>query len=133
GLQSVRQDVEVDHVDAEQPGDFVEDVVVRDDLAFQMLSQHHQLQIDRLSVELCQLAVITLEVDTGVAPQPVEDIKTAASATSPQLVGAVGNALKLAQNEPRHNKWAIEHLCFDHVGDAAVDHHARVQHVGLDA
>ncbi len=95
-LQGVGQVVEVDHAHAVQPGDLVEVVVVGDQLAFEVLGQGDQLQVDRLAGELGQFAVVDLQVDLGIVAQLVEDVQAAAAAAAAQPVGAVGDRLQLA-------------------------------------
>jgi hypothetical protein len=85
-LERVGDVVEVDHLHVVQPGDLVQVVVARDDLAFQVLGQQHEFHIDRLAGHLGQFAVVDLQIDAIVVSQAIENIQPAAAAGSPQLV-----------------------------------------------
>ena len=96
------------------------------------LAKQHQLLIDRLAGELRQLAVVDHQVDFRIAAQPVENIEPAAAAVALQLVARVGDGLQLGDHELRHDELVVDHARFDDVGDAAVDHDARIEHVRLE-
>src|SRR5439155_9675429 len=77
--------------------------------------------------------VVDLEIDALVIAQAIEDVESAATTGPPQLVAGIGDRLQLGQHESRHDELVVEDVRLDQVGDAAVDHHAGVEDVGLEA
>ena len=127
GLERIGDVVEVDDGDVVQLGDLVQVVVVGDELALEVLGQGNELQVDRLAGELGQVAVEDLQVDGRIGPQAVEDVEPAAAAAAAFAVAAVGDRLQFGDHELGHDQLLVEQMGFDHVGDPAVDDHARVE------
>jgi hypothetical protein len=73
------------------------------------------------------------QVDLRIAAEAVEDVEAAAATATAELVAGVGNGLELGHDELRHDELIVDDAGLDDVGDAAVDHHARVEDVGLEA
>jgi hypothetical protein len=127
GLQRVGELVDVQHFDAAQLRDLVQIEVVGDDLPLQRARELDQLQIDLADVR--EVHVGDRHVDAGHLLDLLQDVQTATAAIALHRVGGVGNELKLLQHELRHDQRAVHESRFADVGDAAVDDHARVEHL----
>jgi hypothetical protein len=100
-LHRVGQIVEVDDVDALEFCDLVEIVIVGHDPAPQVLGQHDKPLVDLAdSLEVRNIRVVDADLDPGRLLQAIEHIEPAAAPIAPYLVGAVGDSLKLLENEP---------------------------------
>ena len=90
-----------------KPSDLVEVIVVGDDLAAEVLRQHNQPLIDFAnSRELGDLGVMDPDFDARRFLQAIENVEPAPAAVPPELVGAVGDTLKLLKHEPRNDRAA---------------------------
>ena len=78
--------------------------------------------------ELGDLGVVDADLDTGRLLQPVQDVEPAPTAISPELVGAVGNTLKLLKHEAGNDELLVDHAGLGDVGDATVDDDRGVEH-----
>src|SRR5205085_861488 len=88
-LKGVGQVVQIDDPNTVQPRDFVEVVVVGNNLPIQMLYQEHQLQIDRLAGKFGKLTIKNLDVGFLVAAHSIENVQASAAPRSFEPVGAV--------------------------------------------
>ena len=121
-LHRVGQVVEVDDLDALEPGDLVQVVVVGDDLAAEVLGQDtRRWSTSRIAGELGDLGVVDLDLDAGRLLEPVEDVQPAAAAVPAELVGAVGDPLQLLEDEPGDDQRLVDDAGLGDVGDPAVD------------
>ena len=74
-------------------GDLVEIEVTSDDFAFQVTRQNQELHIDCLPLHFWKFAIVNLEVDRRIVPQPVQHIQAATTTGATHLVTAVGDPL----------------------------------------
>ena len=124
--------IQIDHLDIVQLGDLVEIEVPRQKLPVEMLGQKHQLHIDRLTGKLGQLRVVHHEVDAFGRSDPIENVQPAPASDSLELVGTIGDPLKLHQNKSRHDQAVVEDVRLGKLGQPAVDDAARVENQWFD-
>ena len=108
--------IQIDHLHIVQLSDLVEVEVPRQKLPVEMLGQKHQLHIDRLTSKLGQLRVVHHEVDALGSSDPIEDIQPTSASDSLELVGAIGDPLKLHQNKSRHHQTVVEDVRLGELG-----------------
>src|SRR5207244_8570088 len=70
--------------------------------------------------------------DLGHFLNLLENVEPPAAAIALQRVGRIGDELQLLQHELRNHQRAVDEPGLAHVGDPAVDDHARVQNLVSD-
>ena len=78
--------------------------------------------------QLRQVGLVHLQLHLGVVLQPLEDVQPAPAAVALQLVGAVGDALQLLEDEARHDQLGVDEPRITDIGNPAVDDDTGVQH-----
>ena len=115
-----------------QLGDLVQVKVAGDDLPLQVLRQQHELQVDRLSLQLWKVSIENLQVHRLIGPQAVQNVQTPPTTGPFQLVTAVGDRLQFREGESRQDQLIVKHSGRDEVGDPAIDDDAGVEDQGLE-
>ena len=128
GLERVGKVVDVQHFDVVQVGHLVQVEVVGHHLGFPLLGQLEQLQIDL--ADRRKVVGHNLHLHDGVRLHALQHVEAAASALPFRAVGGVGHDLQLAQHELRHHHHAVDKSGLGDIGDAPVDNHAGVEHLG---
>src|SRR5262249_7836249 len=123
----VRELVDVQHVHAAQLGDLVQIEVVGDDLALERARHLDQLQVDLPHVRKVEIG--NHHLDARHLLNLLQDVEAAAPAVALERIGGVGDELQLFQDELRNDERAVDEAGLAHVGDAAVDDDAGVEHL----
>ena len=124
GLHGIRQVVDVQHLDALEFRDLVQVEIVGDDLGAELLGQG-----DQLAVHFADLGEVLFgDPDLHVAHllDPVQDVEAAPAPGPFQGVRGIGDVLQFVQDELRNDDGAVEKFRLAHIGDPAVDDHARI-------
>src|SRR5262249_21226958 len=124
GLHGVCEIVEVDDLDPLQPSNFIEVIVIGNDLPPEVFRQNNQPLVDFTdTLEFRDFGIMDPNLNSGRFLQSIEDVKPAPSAVSAKLVRAVRDTLELLEHESRNDELLVDHPGFGHIGDAAVDNH----------
>src|SRR5438270_771010 len=88
------------------------------------LSKRHELRVNCIAVGL---AIVNPDRDRRVLLKAIEELQAAPTPPASQRLWRIGNALKLAQNELRHDDRFPQEPNPTDIGDPPVDNGARIQ------
>src|SRR5271169_1370869 len=109
--------------------DLVEVEVVGDDLRVDILRQFDQFEIDFADLRI--IILDDLNGEQGITLHTLEDVESAAPSLTFGAVLGIGHHLQLAKYELRDNERAFEEACLSHIGNAAVNDSAGIQHLQI--
>ncbi len=104
GLHRVRKFVDVQDGDAFHVRDAVQIIIVRENLAAQIVRQSNELRVGTAHVRIVALA----HLEHAQFLQTVEHFQSAPAARAPHRIGRVGNGLQLLQYEARQDKRPLQ-------------------------
>src|SRR5439155_13586050 len=109
GLKRSGQVIEIDHIDAAKLGNLVQVEVICQHARAQLLRQVHQFLIDFFDLlGISCGGIIENDVGLFVVAQLLEHVQSASATVALELVGAVGNKLKLVDDKLRDDQLALK-------------------------
>src|SRR5262245_17329493 len=129
-LESVREFVDIQHLNTAKLRDLVQIEVVGHDLRVELLGE-----FDQLHVHFANLWIVIfnkLDGDSSHLLNSLQNVEPSPAAITLQRIGGVSHLLQFAQDKVRNYKNSVKKAGFANVGDTAVDDHASIENfVGL--
>ena len=115
----------MEHLHTAQLRDLVEVVVVRDDLAADLLAEAHELRVDLR--DIVEVDIRDLDLDLRALADALQNVEPAAAARALERIGRVGDVLELFEDKDRDEQRALDEARVADIGDAAIDNDTRIE------